>query len=59
MMAHSMPKPGGKLRRRSLSPPARAYEEMIGANEANQIMHIDRYLEEGLKIDTWWMDAGW
>ena len=22
-------------------------------------MHIDRYLEEGLKLDYWWMDAGW
>ena len=60
MMAHSMPKPGGKL-----PPPqfvassSRAYGEMIGANEANQIMHIDRYLEEGLKLDYWWMDAGW
>jgi alpha-galactosidase len=32
---------------------------MIGANEENQIMHIDRYLEEGLKLDYWWMDAGW
>jgi alpha-galactosidase len=60
MMAHSMPKPGGKL-----PPPqfvassSRAYEEMIGANEQNQIMHIDRYLEEGIKLDYWWMDAGW
>ncbi len=60
MMAHSMPKPGGKL-----PPPqfvassSRAYEEMIGANTENQIMHIDRYLEEGLKLDYWWMDAGW
>jgi alpha-galactosidase len=60
MMAHSMPKPGG-----SLPPPqfvassSRAYEEMIKANEQNQIMHIDRYLEEGLKLDYWWMDAGW
>ena len=60
MMAHSMPKPGGQL-----PPPqfvassSRAYEEMIKANEQNQIMHIDRYLEEGLKLDYWWMDAGW
>ncbi len=60
MMAHGMPRPGGKL-----PPPifvassSRAYEEMIGANEENQIMHIRRYLEEGLKIDYWWMDAGW
>ena len=60
MMAHGMPKPGGKL-----PPPqfvassSRAYDEMIKANEQNQIMHIDRYLEEGLKLDYWWMDAGW
>ena len=32
---------------------------MIDANEQNQIMFIDRYLEEGLKLDYWWMDAGW
>ncbi len=60
MMAHSMPRPGGKL-----PPPqfvassSRAYEEMKHANEANQIMHIDRYLSLGLKLDYWWMDAGW
>lgn len=60
MMAYGMPKPGGKL-----PPPqfvassSRAYEEMIHANEQNQIMHIDRYLEEGMKLDYWWMDAGW
>ena len=22
-------------------------------------MFIDRYLEEGIKLDYWWMDAGW
>lgn len=60
MMAHSMPKPGGKL-----PPPqilafsGRIYKEMIHANEENQIMFINRYLEEGLKLDYWWMDAGW
>ena len=60
MMDHSMPRPGGKLPPpQFLAASSRAYEEMIGANEANQIMHIDRYLEEGLKLDYWWMDAGW
>jgi alpha-galactosidase len=60
MMAHNLPRPGGKL-----PPPqfvassSRAYGEMIGANEQNQIMHIDRYAEERLKLDYWWMDAGW
>ena len=60
IMAHSMPKPGGQL-----PPPiiegcsSRAYEEMIKADTEKQIMFIDRYLEEDLKIDYWWMDAGW
>jgi len=60
MLAHNLPKPGGKL------PPAQMaacsshqYGEMIHANEENQKMFIDRYLEEGLKLDYWWMDAGW
>jgi len=60
MIAHNLPRPGGQL-----PPPqfvassSRAYGEMIGANEENQILHLDRYLEEGLKLDYWWMDAGW
>jgi alpha-galactosidase len=60
MLTHSMPKPGGKL-----PPPqfvassSRQYDEMIKANETNQILFIDRYLAEGLKLDYWWMDAGW
>lgn len=60
MMAHSMPKPGG-----ALPPPqfvassSRQYDEMVKANETNQIMFINRYLAEGFKLDYWWMDAGW
>jgi alpha-galactosidase len=60
MMAHSMPKPGGRLPRpQMLASSSRQYNEMIDANEANQKMFIDRYLEEGIKLDYWWMDAGW
>jgi len=60
MIAYNIPRPGGKL-----PPPmllgcsSRAYEEMIKTDDQKQIMFIDRYLEEGLKIDYWWMDAGW
>jgi alpha-galactosidase len=35
------------------------YAEMINANEDNQKMFVDRYLEEGVQLDYWWMDAGW
>ena len=60
MMAHSMPKPGGQLPRPQLvASSSRQYAEMIQANETNQVMFIDRYLAEGLKLDYWWMDAGW
>jgi alpha-galactosidase len=35
------------------------FAEMTKANEQNQIEFIDSYLAKGLKIDYWWMDAGW
>ena len=60
MMAHNMPKPGGKPPRpQLLGSSARMYTEMTKADEASQIMCIDRYLDEGIKLDYWWMDAGW
>ena len=60
MMAHSMPKPGGRLPQpQLLASSSRQYNEMIDANESNQIMFIDRYLAEDIKLDYWWMDAGW
>jgi len=60
LMAHSMPKPGGKLPQpQLLASSSRQYNEMIDANEGNQIMFINRYLAEDIKLDYWWMDAGW
>jgi alpha-galactosidase len=35
------------------------FREMQDANETNQKQFIDRYLTENIKIDYWWMDAGW
>jgi alpha-galactosidase len=35
------------------------FAEMTKANEQNQIEFLDSYLAKGLKIDYWWMDAGW
>lgn len=60
MIRHNLPRPGGRLPpTQFVASSSRAYEEMIHADEANQIMHIRRYLEEGLRPDYWWMDAGW
>ncbi len=60
MLAHNMPQTGGKLPGPILAgSSAWQYGEMVGANEENQKMFIDRYLEAGIPLDYWWMDAGW
>jgi alpha-galactosidase len=61
MLAHNLPRPGGKL------PPlpqlaacsSHQFDEMIHANTENQLFFIDKYLERGIALDYWWMDAGW
>ncbi|NUM56271.1 MAG: NPCBM/NEW2 domain-containing protein [Candidatus Hydrogenedentes bacterium] len=61
MLAHNLPRPGGKL------PPvpqlnacsSHQFGEMIHANSDSQKLFIDKYLERGMKLDYWWMDAGW
>ena len=35
------------------------FNEMCNANEKNENQFIDRYVEERVPIDFWWMDAGW
>jgi len=60
MIAHNLPRPGRKL-----PPPqtaggsGRLTIEMQEANEENQKAYLDQYLQSGLKLEYWWMDAGW
>ena len=60
MKAHNMPRPGGDLPEPMLlSYTGRFYEEMAKATEQNQLMCLNRYLEEKIGQDCWWTDAGW
>jgi alpha-galactosidase len=60
MIAHNIPRPGGRLPEpRLCGYSGRVYSEMEKGTEQNQIMFLDRYAEEGIKLDFWWMDAGW
>jgi alpha-galactosidase len=60
MLAHNVPKPLGKLPEPELfGCSSHVFNEMVNANEENQTQFIDRYLEEGVKIGHYWMDAGW
>lgn len=60
MVKHSLPRPGGKLPPTQLvACSSHQFAEMIKANEENQKLFIDRYLEEKFPLSYWWMDAGW
>lgn len=60
MIAHNLPRPGGHLPPPQLAGGSgRQTIEMQDANEANQKDFLARVLKTGLKIDYWWMDAGW
>ncbi len=60
MLAHNLPRPGGSLPPVQLAAcSSHQFGEMIHADTRSQILFVDRYLEEGMKLDYWWMDAGW
>ena len=60
MLKHNLPRPGGKLPPVELAAcSSHQFGEMCNANTESQKFFVDRYLEEGLKLDYWWMDAGW
>jgi alpha-galactosidase len=60
MIACNLPRPGGKLPPPQLAGGSgRQTIEMQDANEENQKEFLARVLKTGLKIDYWWMDAGW
>lgn len=60
MVSHNMPRPGGKLPPPHLAGGSGRYTvEMQNANEENQLHYLQNYLDLGIKLDYWWMDAGW
>jgi len=54
MIAHNIPRPGGKL-----PPPFTSACMGLHQSESGEIGYIDAYLKGGIKLDYWWMDAGW
>jgi alpha-galactosidase len=61
MFAHNVPRTkDGKLPSPILfGNTSGEFNEMCNANEENQTHFIDRYVEERVPINYWWMDAGW
>ncbi len=61
MLAHNLPRPGGSLPKipNLAACSSHQFGEMINANSDSQKFFIEKYLERGMKLDYWWMDAGW
>ena len=56
----NMRRPGGKPFPAAVSGGTnQLYEEMTHATEENQIAALRAYRENGVRLDYWWMDAGW
>jgi alpha-galactosidase len=60
MIDHNLPRPGGQpLQPRVAANSSAYFHEMVHADAASQLAFIDRYREENIPLDYWWMDAGW
>ncbi|MAE59729.1 MAG: hypothetical protein CMJ49_00060 [Planctomycetaceae bacterium] len=60
MMAHNMPRPARRLPQPFIAAASSAwFDEMTNAAESDQLQFIDRYVDQKIPIDYWWMDAGW
>jgi alpha-galactosidase len=60
MVAHNLPRTAdGELPAPQLSGNNQHEIGMTTVNQENQKEFIDLWLERGLKLDSWWLDAGW
>ena len=59
MIAHNLPRPGGKPLAPMISACNGNHYPGIITNAAEELHFLQRYLEEGIRPDYWWQDAGW
>ncbi len=59
MLQRTFPKPDGKPLAPALAGCSGWCFPGLMCNQAGEIEFIRRYLEEDLRLDWWWMDAGW
>ncbi|MBN1421365.1 MAG: alpha-galactosidase [Planctomycetes bacterium] len=59
MLEENHPKDHGKPLRPMLAGCSGWHFPKLMCNQAGEIEFIDRYLAEGIRLDLWWMDAGW
>ncbi len=59
MLASNMPRPQGKPLRPQFCFCSGGFFEGLKVSEAIEKQFFDTLMKEGVKLDYWWMDAGW
>ena len=59
MVAHNLPRPGGKLVQPMASLCTGNYYPGLMSNAAQELLFLRKHVEQGIRFDAWWQDAGW
>jgi len=59
MIAHNLPRYGGKLPEPQMPAVSGNHFPGLLCNQKDEILFLDRFAKEKIKLDYWWMDAGW
>lgn len=60
MFDHNVPRPDGDVPGTMLEAASSPFfAEMFNAHDYDQMQFIDGYADNGVRLDYWWMDAGW
>ncbi|MCL5098328.1 MAG: alpha-galactosidase [Candidatus Omnitrophica bacterium] len=59
MLAHNLPRPGGKPMPPALMMCTSDFYPGMRSNAADEMQYVDAYVNAGVNLDYWWIDAGW
>jgi alpha-galactosidase len=59
MLAHNSPRPGGKPMPTGLMMCTSDFYPGMRSTAAGEKQYVDAYVNAGVKLDYWWIDAGW
>jgi alpha-galactosidase len=59
MLAHNLPRPGGKPLPPALMMCTSDFYPGMRSTAAGEKKFVDAYVNAGVKLDYWWIDAGW
>ncbi|MCY3017436.1 MAG: alpha-galactosidase [Planctomycetota bacterium] len=59
MVEHNLPRPGGKRMPPALMMCTSDFYPGMKSSAAEEMKYVDAYVNAGVKLDYWWIDAGW